>query len=303
MSRELVAKAELDKAEALLLKNSEIAKEISKILKELNSDVKVAEMLANYKYITTYDGSIKDLVNEYSKAKANGNVSNVSEFLENRKNSDLLRKKLNIGTTALNAVLKGDLAGVAADGTVFFISKIKGANPIFLAIDILNFADELSRTDPNDPNSGVFAGLFDISNHLKNLYNKLFGDDLSHIDMDAVARGILKVTMPNGEVYARPLFDNISGLITGGNGYTNDVLFGGNGNDTLMGKNGNDILLGGNGFDTYNATNGDTIKDSDGKGSVYFNGHKLTGGTYDKDKGVCLYLRFANLNLLVAWIL
>ena len=237
-------------------------------------------------------------------AKANGKVSSVEEFIKNREYSDLGKRVLNYGSAGVNAALKayqGDWVGVATDGVIFFVQKgLKSANPIFLAIDILNFADELSRTDPNDPNSGVFAGLFDISNHLKNLYNKLFGDDLSHIDMDAVARGILKVTMPNGEVYARPLFDNISGLITGGNGYTNDVLFGGNGNDTLMGKNGNDILLGGNGFDTYNATNGDTIKDSDGKGSVYFNGHKLTGGTYDKDKGVCLYIRFANLNLLVA---
>ncbi|MDU5325763.1 MAG: calcium-binding protein, partial [Campylobacter ureolyticus] len=106
-----------------------------------------------------------------------------------------------------------------------------------------------------------------------------------------IEKNILKVTMPDGTVYARPLSASFfpygvtpSGLLTGGNGYTNDVLFGGNGNDTLMEKDGSDLLIGGNGDDTYLATKGDTIKDSDGKGSVHFNGHKLTGGTYDKDR-------------------
>ena len=45
MSRELVAKAELDKAEALLLKNSEIVREISKLLNDLSNNEKFAEML------------------------------------------------------------------------------------------------------------------------------------------------------------------------------------------------------------------------------------------------------------------
>ncbi|CZE48293.1 calcium-binding protein [Campylobacter geochelonis] len=68
---------------------------------------------------------------------------------------------------------------------------------------------------------------------------------------EVTSNGFIKVTMPDGEVYARPLTLDARGLIIGGNG--DDVLFGGNGNDTLQGNSGSDILLGGFGNDTYNA--------------------------------------------------
>ena len=87
--------------------------------------------------------------------------------------------------------------------------------------------------------------------------------------------------MDDGTVYMRPLKGRY-GLATGN--YMNDVLFGGNKNDTLQGGNGSDLLIGGDGFDTYNAGILDIIRDSDGKGEVYFKGYKLTGGTYDKDR-------------------
>ena len=143
---------------------------------------------------------------------------------------------------------------------------------------------------------------FDPATKLKDIYRSLAYESEADYNNNKIAKlvgaksvtiekNILKVTMPDGTVYARPLSASFfpygvtpSGLITGGNGWTNDVLFGGNGNDTLMGKDGSDLLIGGNGDDTYLATKGDTIKDSDGKGSVHFNGHKLTGGTYDKDR-------------------
>ena len=93
--------------------------------------------------------------------------------------------------------------------------------------------------------------------------------------------GFLRVVMDDGTVYMRPLKGRY-GLATGN--YMNDVLFGGNKNDTLQGGNGSDLLIGGDGFDTYNAGTLDIIRDSDGKGSVHFNGYKLTGGTYNKDR-------------------
>ncbi|QIX86613.1 calcium-binding protein [Campylobacter ureolyticus] len=108
--------------------------------------------------------------------------------------------------------------------------------------------------------------------------------------------------MPNGQVYMRPLQNPLlkalhgeaQGLISGGQKYgEGDVLFGGSGNDTLQGGYGNDILIGGSGYDIYYANNGDIIKDSDGKGSVYFSGIKLTGGKYDKNKKV--YVSSSNL--------
>ena len=77
---------------------------------------------------------------------------------------------------------------------------------------------------------------------------------------------------------------------------------GGKGSDTIVGseygdilysndKNNTDdkvqdILIGSKGFDTYHVGDKDIIFDSDGKGKVFFGEVELTGGTYDKDKGV-----------------
>ena len=143
---------------------------------------------------------------------------------------------------------------------------------------------------------------FDPATKLKDIYRSLAYESEADYNNNKIAKlvgaksvtiekNILKVTMPDGTVYARPLSASFfpygvtpSGLLTGGNGYTNDVLFGGNENDTLQGGNGSDLLIGGDGFDTYNAGILDIIRDSDGKGEVYFKGYKLTGGTYDKDR-------------------
>ena len=77
---------------------------------------------------------------------------------------------------------------------------------------------------------------------------------------------------------------------------------GGKGSDTIVGSEYDDILYsndknntddeaqdaltGSKGFDTYYVGNKDAIFDSDGKGRVFFNDTILTGGAYDKDKGV-----------------
>ncbi len=67
-------------------------------------------------------------------------------------------------------------------------------------------------------------------------------------------------------------------------GIGTDTLIGGAGNDTLYGNDGagGDILDGGAGNDTYYADNGDTIRDSDGKGTIYLNGKQLTFATRKK---------------------
>ncbi|MFZ4802591.1 MAG: DUF7619 domain-containing protein, partial [Chlorobium sp.] len=75
-------------------------------------------------------------------------------------------------------------------------------------------------------------------------------------------------------------------VLTGGDG--NDILIGGNGFDYLIGGNGNDILSGGlgsdtlkgdAGYDTYYANGSEDIRDSDGKGIVFYDyTHQLTGG-------------------------
>ncbi len=61
-----------------------------------------------------------------------------------------------------------------------------------------------------------------------------------------------------------------------------DHLYGGAGADTLTGNAGADYLEGGSGIDTYLINPGDgndTLLDTDGQGSIIYNGTALTGGT------------------------
>ncbi len=57
-----------------------------------------------------------------------------------------------------------------------------------------------------------------------------------------------------------------------------DTLEGGGGKDELDGGEGEDTLIGGKGKDTYKAGDGDTIEDSDGEGTVFFQDLELKGG-------------------------
>ena len=62
-----------------------------------------------------------------------------------------------------------------------------------------------------------------------------------------------------------------------------DRLIGGAGDDSLEGGTGHDILKGVDGFDRYVIQSGDgidTVLDSDGKGSLVFNGSPLSGGMH-----------------------
>ena len=69
-----------------------------------------------------------------------------------------------------------------------------------------------------------------------------------------------------------------------------DILKGGAGDDVLDGGKGKDKLYGGSGFDIYQANTGDTIKDSDNRGKIYFDAtllsgvkHKVKDGVYEDD--------------------
>ena len=104
-------------------------------------------------------------------------------------------------------------------------------------------------------------------------YNQYLTDKnsiLNYVDTSVLntkienSNGVLKVTLPDGTIYAQ------------GDGLGN----------TLIGGNKQDYLQGGTGYDTYIAGNGDTIEDSDGNGRVFFNNSLLTGGEWDPDKHV-----------------
>ena len=58
-----------------------------------------------------------------------------------------------------------------------------------------------------------------------------------------------------------------------------DQLYGGAGVNLLDGGEGPDQMEGGAGFDSYNADSSDTIRDTDGSGSVFLEDRRLTGGT------------------------
>ena len=76
-------------------------------------------------------------------------------------------------------------------------------------------------------------------------------------------------------------------VLNGGDG--NDVLAGGAGNDYLIGGSGIDWLEGGDGNDTYFWNTGDgfdTILDSDGNGSIAYDGAILAGGAQHGDDRV-----------------
>jgi len=75
----------------------------------------------------------------------------------------------------------------------------------------------------------------------------------------------------------------------------NDLIFGEKGDDILRGNAGNDILYGGEGADklyggigndTYMAGEGDTIKDTDNQGKIYFDATLLSGTKYKVSKDV-----------------
>ena len=206
-----------------------------------------------------------------------------------------LRKSFAIGGTVSSALDeyykngKGRAGvGVMADTAMYYASTrlTPIVGEILLALDILNLADEYLFGNTK---------LFDLKNHLSNFYDKLTN---TSSELPDVRNGVISITMPNGETYERPIQNEILKRIYGtdGNKFSlfgdskSDVLFGSNGNDILNGHAGSDILIGGAGKDDYFVDNGDTIKDSDGKGRVFLSSTniQLTGGT-QIEKGSKIY--------------
>ena len=76
-----------------------------------------------------------------------------------------------------------------------------------------------------------------------------------------------------------------------------DYLFGNSGDDELDGGAGADRLMGGKGNDIYRADEADTISDSDGKGTVFLNGQRLSRA--ERDQGAPCYLDAAGNNYIL----
>jgi len=248
MTREEIAKVELDKAYDRLLKNSNLTKELLELL--VKEGLKADEIFNSVESKLNINGRKVDL-GKIAQFSIGTNIA--SDYFDGQDNGRII-------------------TGGITDYGLFKLSRlIPFVGEVTLAFDILNLIDKMTFK----------TGGFDLRDKAQKLYDKITNTTADLPDSDALKKGILKITMPDGTVYARPLTDNMSvNLITGG--IKSDVLFGGNGNDTIQGGDGKDLLIGGNGFDTYNASDWDIIKDSDGKGNVYFRGHKLTGGKWSE---------------------
>ena len=271
MNREQKAKIELDNAEERLKKSGLYDKAIIDIatkgaplfgdvlsLKEYYDLPKRVREKFNYKYFQDkYGGKVnipKDVAGKFGIAM---------DALIN----DTQGK--NIGNVMVG-IISSELVGKGFDKIAFALFKTTPAGIIFSGIITLTGTDEF------------------IVNQAKNLWDRLWNTSNDLPDEDALKKGILKITMPDGTVYARPLVDFGGVRLSGEN--KSDVLFGGNGNDMLIGHGGADLLIGGNGKDDYFVDNGDTIKDSDGKGRVFlsYTNIQLTGGT-QIEKGSKIY--------------
>ena len=238
MSRELVAKAELDRVEKML--------EEAGIIR--NGEVNLAKLFIN---------DTSESLNTLAKDK-------LEKLKHGKSGLFLVTQAGNIAVDLANGEAGVKTALNLAVDTILFVAQV---TPVGMAIYRANLV-----ASHFGYNIGSLAGeIYDWATK---------GDKYKdYITQD----GFLRVVMDDGTVYMRPLKGRY-GLATGN--YMNDVLFGGDWNDTLQGGNGSDLLIGGDGFDTYNAGILDIIRDSDGKGEVYFKGYKLTGGTYDKDRAL-----------------
>lgn len=95
-NKEVKANLELDKAWERYLANSD---DLSKIIELL---AKIAKTTVDGVYEIKYNGSAKELAQQYMKAKANGAVSNVDEFCDAKNNTKLLDYKVTAVSGGVN---------------------------------------------------------------------------------------------------------------------------------------------------------------------------------------------------------
>lgn len=249
-----------------LLKSGEIGKELQKLI---DRDILSASEIERINYLQKslkWSGGLYNAVDAYY--RGNGGAATISLTVDF--SPEILEGIKRLGPKAAKKLAT---------------RAIPIVGQVMLALDALNLIDKYFFKD---------SKLFDLKNHLTNFYNKLAN---TTSDLPIVRNGVISITMPNGEVYERLIQNAILKRIYAPNNGDKfslfgdskaDVLFGGSGDDLLQGRSGNDLLLGGSGYDTYFTDGKDIIRDTDGKGQVYFYGRKLTDGT-QVEKGSNIY--------------
>ena len=257
------AEVELNKAYERLLKNASLTKEL--ILEAVKNGIKLEGILTSVKTQTLTSEQRK----LYGNALKGGSIgANAITNLLNGEDtiSVMTGSTINIG---LDFGLEAGAKKISAK-----FAPLVGWFSV--GVDIGNFINQLTGGEQ-----------LDIGRLINNKLDELRGvtNDLPEI----LPNGIMRLTMHDGTVYERPLVDIAGSYMLTGNS-KDDVLFGSKGNDMLIGHGGSDILIGGAGKDDYFVDNGDTIKDSEGKGRVFLSSTniQLTGGT-QIEKGSKIY--------------
>ena len=274
MSRESVAKEVLDRAERRYIADNK----------------KAIDFLNKYWSSLSYGTSSIDSYKQIFEAINNG--ANINEAISRlNKSGDIFILKIKAGVFGV----------ITAAGNAK-LSELKGEDSveklIGLGVDIGMAIWSVTPTGfvANTVNYAASMAGYDLSQFFKDAYGKISGNGFD--DVIITDNGFIRATMSDGTVYSRPASDELIKLFhlaisKGGSLFgdgKDDVLFGGNGNDMLIGHGGADLLIGGNGKDDYFVDNGDTIKDSDGKGRVFlsYTNIQLTGGT-QIEKGSKIY--------------
>ena len=292
------ATSELNKAEERLLNSLGLSDELVNYLSDV---LKTGEIAMNLQKIIDSDILTQveyNAVNRLQKSfRASGALANaVNAYYQNDFSAAVMSGAFDYSPEGIDYLIKKFGSKTAQKIATRAIPVVGQA---MLALDALNLIDEYLFDD---------SKLFDLKNHLSNFYDKLTN---TSSDLPEVRNGVISITMPNGEVYERPIQNEILKRIYSYNGNTyslfgdgkSDVLIGGDNKDILIGHGGSDLLIGGNGKDDYFVTSGDIVIDSDKQGRVFLNNKQLTGGTqiennsniYKSDDGIKYELKGTNL--------
>ena len=277
------ATSELNKAEERLLNSLGLSDELIDYLSDV---LKSGEIAKNLERIIDSDILTQAEYNAVHRLQesfrvSGGLTSAINAYYQNGSSAAVISGALDFSPEILKGIKR---LGLISEKIATRAIPVVGQ--ALLVLDALNLIDKYLFNN---------SKLFDLKNHLSNFYDKLTN---TSSELPDVRNGVISITMPNGETYERPIQNEILKRIYGtdGNKFSltgenkDDVLFGGSGDDMLNGHAGSDILIGGAGKDDYFVDNGDTIKDSDGKGRVFLSSTniQLTGGT-QIEKGSKIY--------------
>ena len=153
---------------------------------------------------------------------------------------------------------------------------------------VIDYLDEngkivMFKGNEKDKMIGTQAANFDYSDDVDvDWFPDAAADLLLNHYKKHIPNGITYIGGAGADIIAGTKYDDIL------YGYDRDGKNDDGAEDTLIGGEGADKMYGGKGFDTYYAGDKDIIEDTDGQGRVFFNDSILTGGAYDKEKGVYL---------------